>query len=419
MIDRAVIFVKGGDGGNGCVSFRREKFVPKGGPDGGDGGDGGDVYLEARADLSTLQHFRYRDRFEAGRGRHGRGKNQRGEDGEDVVVPVPMGTLVYRLDPEGNPHLLADLTRPGQRVLVARGGRGGWGNARFAGPANRTPLLAEAGEPGESAWLLLELKLLADVGIVGRPNAGKSSLLARITAARPKVADYPFTTTEPVLGVVEHKGRTFVAAEVPGLIEGAHEGAGLGHEFLRHAERTRLLIHLVDGSSPNPGEDYRQVNRELALYSPLLAQKPQIVAVNKVDLPEVRERIPRLEADLASAPQPLHFISAATGEGIPTLLDTVLEALSRIPPPPPAGPTVSLPPRPPVRQRGRVERRDGRFIVHWPRAERLARMVNPHDWRAVAQFRRELQRMGVEQALEEAGIRPGDTVVIGNLELEW
>jgi len=419
MIDRAVLFVKGGDGGNGCVSFRREKFVPKGGPDGGDGGDGGNVYLEARADLSTLHHFRYRDRFEAERGQHGRGKNQRGKDGEDLVVPVPVGTLVYRLEPDGSRRLLADLTRPGQRLLVARGGRGGWGNARFASPTNRTPLLAEAGEPGEAVWLLLELKLLADVGIVGRPNAGKSSLLARITSARPKVADYPFTTTEPVLGVVEHKGQTFVVAEIPGLIEGAHRGIGLGHEFLRHAERTRVLVHLVNGSSPHPAEDYRQVNRELALYSPQLAQKPQRVAVNKVDLPEVRNRIPQIQADLAEAPQPLFFLSAVTGEGVPALLDALLEDLARIPPPPPAEPEVLLPPRPPVNRRGWVEHRDGRFIVHWPRAERLARMLNPRDGRALAQFRRELQRMGVERALEEAGVQPGDTVVIGDLELEW
>lgn len=418
MIDQAVIQVKAGDGGNGCISFRREKFVPKGGPDGGDGGKGGSVYLEARADLTTLLPFRYRSRFEAPSGQHGRGKRMRGADGEDLVVPVPVGTLVYRLEGDGNRTLLADLSRPGQRLLVARGGQGGRGNARFATPTNRTPLLAEAGEKGEQATLLLELKLLADVGIVGQPNAGKSSLLSRISAARPRVAPYPFTTTEPVLGVVEHKGREFVAVEVPGLIEGAHKGAGLGHHFLRHAERTRLLVHLLDGASPDPAGDYERLNRELLLYSPQLAGKPRVVAVNKVDLPQVRERAPHILQALAHAPQPVLLVSAATGEGVEALLDRVVEALASLPPPQPAPEEVVIRPRP-ARDRRYIERQGGRFVVHWPRAERLAQMLRTRDRRAMAQFRWELERLGVSRALEQAGARPGDRVRIGPVELEW
>ncbi|RLA80680.1 MAG: GTPase ObgE [Deltaproteobacteria bacterium] len=323
FVDEATIWIKGGDGGRGCVSFRREKYVPRGGPDGGDGGKGGDVIMVADAHLTTLLDFKYRQHYRAQNGGHGRGKKQHGRDGEDLLIRVPVGTVVW--DAESG-ELIKDFVQEGERAVVARGGRGGRGNAHFATPTHRAPRFAEEGEPGQQRRLRLELKLLADVGIVGYPNVGKSTLLSRISAARPKVASYPFTTLTPHLGVVaydEHK--SFVAADIPGLIEGAHRGAGLGSRFLRHIERTLLLIHMIDvsGKERDPIALYAGINRELSLFHPSLMKKPQVVALNKIDLPEVRERVEEIKEEFLQRGLPFFPISAYTGEGLRELVRAV------------------------------------------------------------------------------------------------
>jgi GTP-binding protein len=329
--DEARIHVKAGDGGNGCVSFRRERFVPRGGPNGGDGGKGGDVFLLADAQFSTLLDLTYPQTLRSKRGTHGKGKDQTGKNGEDFWIRVPVGTLVR--DGETG-EVLEDLTRNGQQFLVAKGGRGGRGNTRFATPAQRAPHHAEKGEKGEERRVRLELKLLADVGLVGFPNAGKSTLLSRISSAKPKIADYPFTTLVPNLGVVIRKERNpFVVADIPGLIEGASHGAGLGLTFLRHVERTRLLIHLLDISgepSPDPAGDFRTLNRELETYHSSLKKKRQIVAISKIDLPRVKERAVDIERIFEEMGYRLHFISGKTGEGLEGLLEAVSEELNPI-----------------------------------------------------------------------------------------
>jgi GTP-binding protein len=325
LIDQAKVYVKGGDGGNGCVSFRREKFIPKGGPNGGDGGNGGSVVFVGDEGLSTLVDFRYRQHLRAERGGHGEGSNRTGRRGEDLIVPVPVGTIVREAR---TGEVLADVAA-GQRVTIARGGRGGKGNARFATPTHRAPRRADPGAPGEELWVELELRLLADVGLIGLPNAGKSTLLSRISAARPKVADYPFTTTQAVLGVVTlPDGRSFVAADVPGLIEGAHAGAGLGHAFLRHIARTRVLLHLVDLSATTHSlEAYRSVRRELELYDRSLLDRAEIVALTKIDVPEARARLEASIAAFAARGIQAFGISAATGEGVEALLEATADAL--------------------------------------------------------------------------------------------
>ena len=330
FIDRATIHVKAGGGGNGVVAFRREKYVPKGGPSGGDGGRGGDVVLKVDPNLNTLLPFRYRRLFRATRGAHGEGSRRNGRAGRDAVVAVPAGTVV--LD-AATGDFVADLVRAGDEVVAARGGRGGRGNAHFATPTHRAPREAEPGEAGEERVLRLELRLLADVGLVGLPNAGKSSLLARISAARPKIADYPFTTTEPMLGVVPRPDADgIVVADIPGLIEGAHRGAGLGHEFLRHIDRTRVLIHLVDLAAPDPEAALATVTRELERYAPALAARPTIVVGNKIDLPEARARADGFIADHGTAGLPALAISAATGEGLPALIAALVRLLQTSPP---------------------------------------------------------------------------------------
>lgn len=328
FIDRAKIHIKAGDGGNGVVSFRREKFIPKGGPNGGDGGRGGDVIFVADPGLVTLLDFRYRRHLKAGRGRHGEGSDRHGRDGEDVVVPVPVGTILRDAD---TGEIIADLTEAGQRVVAARGGRGGRGNARFATPTHRAPRRAEPGGAGQERGVEVELRLIADVGLVGVPNAGKSTLLSRVSAARPKIADYPFTTTHPMLGVVRvPDGRTFVMADIPGLIEGAHAGAGLGHDFLRHISRTRVLIHVLDLSPDrDPLGDLAAVNEELRRYDPILLQRPMLVALNKIDLPEARERVRDVGARVEALGLAAWAISGATGEGVDLLLRAAADALDR------------------------------------------------------------------------------------------
>jgi GTP-binding protein len=327
FIDRAIINVKAGDGGNGSLSFRREKFVPKGGPDGGDGGHGGDVVLVADQSLSTLLDFQHRQHFRAQSGSHGEGSKRHGKRGGALVVPVPVGTVVKDAT---TGEVMADLAQHGQKIVIARGGRGGRGNARFATPTRRAPRIVEPGGPGQERRLELELKLIADVGLVGFPNAGKSTLLSRVSAARPKIADYPFTTTEPHLGVVAlPDGRSFVLADLPGLIEGAHHGAGLGHAFLRHISRTRVLIHLVDLSVPDRDSrtDFEAVNSELWQYDPTLKERPMLVALNKIDVPEARAKVQDLSAALGAQGYRVFAISGATGEGVDALMKAAAQVL--------------------------------------------------------------------------------------------
>jgi Obg family GTPase CgtA len=329
FIDRAKIKIKAGDGGNGVTAFRREKFVPRGGPSGGDGGRGGDVWLESDEGLNTLLHLRYNPEHKAERGRHGEGSNRHGKDGADATVKVPVGTQVFDAE-SGN--LLYDFTEPEQRFLAAKGGKGGWGNAHFATPTRRAPKYHYTGRPGGEKELQLELKLIADVGLVGFPNAGKSTLISVISAAKPKIADYPFTTLEPNLGVVDLGDfRTFVVADIPGLIEGASTGAGLGDRFLRHIERTKLILHLVDVSSfsgRDPVEDYEIINRELANYSSELAERPQILVATKIDALDDPERLENLKRRAKKAHVEFYEISSVTGEGVKDLINAVSARLS-------------------------------------------------------------------------------------------
>jgi GTP-binding protein len=415
FFDEAKIYVKAGDGGNGCVSFRREKYIPFGGPNGGNGGKGGDVYLVADPHLNTLINFKKRSHFKAQRGGHGRGKDQTGKQGENLTIAVPPGTVAYDAD-TGQP--LADLTQPGQRALVARGGRGGRGNAAFATPTNQAPRLAEKGEPGQESWLRLELKLIADVGIVGVPNAGKSTLLAAVSAARPKIAEYPFTTLEPNLGVVTVGDRDFVLADIPGLIEGAHTGAGLGHQFLRHVERTRLLIHLLDGASADPLGDFEKINEELALFDLQLARKPQVVVLNKMDLPQTQKIWPRVRREIEKLELDAMSISAVTGQGVPALLQRVVDLLDGLPKEEPVIEEVKVFRLEEEEPFSIVQEEDG-WRVQGPEIERVVAMTNWEYDEAVMRFQRILEAMGISAALEKAGLEVGDTVRIGDIELEW
>jgi GTP-binding protein len=420
FFDEAKIYIKAGDGGNGVVAFRREAHVPRGGPSGGNGGRGADVYLEADPQHNTLIQFSQQTIFRAPNGSPGRGKNQTGAQGVDLVIRVPVGTAAYDYE---TGELLADLATPGQRALAAQGGRGGRGNHAFKSPTHQAPRIAENGEPGAERWLRLELKLIADVGIVGVPNAGKSTLLSRVSAARPKIADYPFTTLAPNLGVVVIDGRDLVLADIPGLIEGAHAGAGLGHAFLRHIERTRVLIHLLNGLSPDPFGDYEAVNLELALFNPELADKPQVVVLNKLDLPEVRAAWPELTRRLAAAgvAEPL-AISAATGEGVPPVLRRAADLLA--PAPLAAGEMPQLAPRPnlmiPEDKSFTITRDpDGAYHVFGPYIERIVKMTQWAYHDAIMRFQRILEALGITEALRGRGVRAGDTVRIGEIELEW
>jgi GTP-binding protein len=416
FFDEATIHVRAGKGGNGCVSFRREKFVPFGGPNGGNGGAGGDVYLVANRHLNTLIQFQRKQHFRAESGEHGQGKDMQGKRGEELSVSVPPGTVVRDAK---TAELVADLVEDGQKVRVARGGRGGRGNASFASPTNQAPRIAEKGEPGEERSLKLELKLIADVGIIGVPNAGKSTLLAAVSAARPKIADYPFTTLTPNLGVATVDHQTLVLADIPGLIEGAHAGAGLGITFLRHVERTRVLIHLLDGAAPDPLHDFEDINAELALFSAELAAKSQVVALNKMDLPQAQEIWPTVEAAMCERQLPVLAISAVTGQGTRELLYAVLEVLEATP----EEAAVAVEPKVfrPVEDEEafQVTREGDHFRVRGRRVERAAAMTDWNNREAVARFQRILKAMGILKALEQAGVQSGDTVFIGSHELEW
>ena len=418
MIDRVEIIVTGGDGGAGCVSFRREKYVPRGGPDGGDGGCGGNVVLVADRSGRTLNEIGRRQHYRAERGQHGQGGGRYGRGGRDLVLRVPLGTEVMRLAEGEATEKVADLVEEGQAVVVVKGGLGGWGNTRFATPVHRAPRIAQQGQAGEEARVVLVLKLLADVGIVGLPNVGKSTLLRAISEARPKVAEYPFTTLEPVLGVVGYGYDRFVVADIPGLIEGAHEGAGLGLEFLRHIERTKVILHLLDGSRADPLRDMEMVNRELREYGAGLDEREEIVAVNKRDLQEVQVRRQELlQAFDKRAIEPL-FVSAATGEGVDKLVEELGTALERVRVPTKEMQLPTVRPRP-LSRRIIVRREDGSFCVEGERVVAFAEMMPVEEEEGRAELWRRLGRWGVAAALRRAGAKPGDRVRLGRVELEW
>ncbi|HEY0069013.1 MAG TPA: GTPase ObgE [Chloroflexia bacterium] len=463
--DQAKIYIKAGNGGDGSASFRREKFVPKGGPDGGDGGRGGSVYLRVSPDLNSLLPFHYKQHFKAQHGGAGSSNQKHGKAAPDLYIDVPPGTTVEVIDEDPISGAAAevleeDLLKPGQTMMVARGGRGGLGNVHFTTSTHQAPRYAEKGEPGEERTIVLELRLISDVGLLGYPNVGKSTLLSVVSSAQPKIGDYPFTTLAPMLGVVEVDGDTFVLADIPGLIEGASQGTGLGLEFLRHVQRTRLLLHVVDGSAglwadymastqdgpgpesegradvhpsqtTDPVADFKRINAELEQYDPDLAQRPQIVAINKVDIPAVQERLPQLTAQFKGMGYEAYPISAATGQGVKELLRAVAARLRELPRPEwdeeddEAGAEseekVVRPQYTAASSRQFEVRPDGkgRYRVAGHRIERLITSTDMSNPFSLERLQRELAKMGVSEALSEAGVQPGDTVAIGRTELEW
>ena len=420
FIDTARIYIKAGDGGNGIISFRREKYVAYGGPDGGDGGKGGDVIFIADPNLSTLLDFKYRKKYIAQNGENGRGKNQYGKNGEDLYIKVPVGTLIIN-DETG--EIIADLVKPNQKAIVLRGGKGGRGNAKFATPTLKTPRFAESGEKGKEMWVRLELKLLADVGLIGFPNAGKSTLLASCTRAKPKIANYPFTTLTPNLGVVEHKGKSFVMADIPGLIEGAHRGEGLGHDFLRHIERTKMLIHVVDVSASegrDPIEDFEKINEELKLYSERLLTLPQIVAANKIDIQSGKENFPAFEKEIKKRGYEVYPISALTKVGIDKLLDKTIEILSSIPVEEiKEVPEVIVYTPPEEEETLNVEVKDNTYYLSGTKIDKLLKRVNLQDEHSLRYFEILLRKSGVIDALKEKGFKSGDTINVRDFEFEY
>jgi GTPase len=426
FVDQVKIYVKGGDGGNGMVAFRREKYVPKGGPAGGDGGRGADVVFEVEEGLRTLMDFRYQRHFKAPRGEHGMSKGQHGRGSKDMIVKVPPGTVV--MDAETN-EVIADLVEHGQRAIIAKGGRGGRGNTRFATPANPAPEIAENGEPGQERDVILELKLLADVGLVGFPSVGKSTLLSVVSSAKPKIAEYHFTTIVPNLGMVEtDDGRSFVMADLPGLIEGAHSGVGLGHQFLRHIERTRVIVHVIDMAAMegrDPYEDYLTINRELKEYNLRLTERPQIIVANKMDMPEAEENLQKFKEQLQED-YPIFPISAITRQGLRELLFAVADKIEETPEFPlqheeeelgvnrvlykhEADPDAFIITREP----------DGSFVVSGEKIERLFKMTDFSREESVRRFSRQLRGFGVDDALRARGAKDGDIVKLLEFEFEF
>ncbi len=414
FIDEAAITVCAGNGGDGLVAWRREKYIPKGGPAGGDGGHGGSVYLEATPQLSTLVEFRFKRQFGAESGKAGGTSNKSGRSGENLIIPVPVGTLVYRTLEGESEGFLTDLREPGERILVAKGGRGGLGNQHFATSTRQAPRFAERGEPGEHCSLRLELRLLADCGIVGLPNAGKSTLLSVVSAARPKIADYPFTTLEPQLGVVRvSDDESFVMVDVPGLIEGAHAGAGLGDQFLRHVERTRVLVHLLDGAKPLEEilADKAIIENELEAWKPELVHKPTLLVVSKMDLPDAQARLAELRQHFPN----VRGISSATGEGVQDLVYAASRAIQEAPLPQivrPEAAHIHLKPSEPFT----IHKEEETFVIAGERVERLAAMTNFDSDEGLARFEQILAKMGVDKKLRQMGAVEGDTVRIGSYE---
>lgn len=418
FFDRARIFVAGGDGGDGIVAFRREKHNPKGGPAGGNGGRGGHVLAEARPELNTLLHLRKQVHFRAGKGGRGGGTAKRGAQGGDVNVELPLGTLIRDAEDDS---LLGDLAAPGQQFCVARGGRGGKGNAAFRTSRHQAPRLAENGEQGESRWLELELKLVAEVGIIGVPNAGKSTFISRISAAKPEIAEYPFTTVVPNLGVAEidHRQRVFV--DVPGLVEGAHEGIGLGIEFLRHVERTRVLLHLLDGAAEDPLADLQMVESELQLYSPTLLLRPRIVVLNKMDLPQAQALEAKVAAYCEQRDLPFRAISAVTGQEVQALVYATDRLLSELPetPEPTTLDMAEIVPHETDRAFTVERSGPGQWKVNSSSLERAAQMTNWDYFESALRFQHLLTVWGIRDALQDQGVVEGDTVFMGEIELVW
>lgn len=422
FLDRVTIRVHAGAGGDGAATFRQEAHVPRGGPDGGDGGRGGSIHLQVDPGQTTLRDFRYRHQFKAASGGRGTRARRHGKAGDDLVLAVPPGTAVYD---DATDVLVADLVATGQDVVVARGGRGGLGNTHFKTATHQAPRHAQKGEPGEERWLRLELRLIADIGLVGLPNAGKSTLLAALTAAQPKIADYPFTTLEPNLGVMDlgdDDDRRPTIADVPGLIEGASSGAGLGHAFLRHVERTRVLVHVVDGSSRDPEWDHEVIRDELAAHDPALLDKPIIVAFNKLDTQAARDAWPAFRDARGGDAIPTVAVAAATGEGIDALrsllAETLPSATDLAAAPEPSGVVIHRPEA--MGDRFVVERdEDGAFRIRGRRIERIAAQTNFDVEESADRFQRDLERLGIDAELRRAGIASGDLVRIGSTELEW
>jgi GTPase len=422
FLDRVKIWVRAGDGGDGAATFRKEAHVPRGGPDGGDGGRGGSVHLRVDPGQTTLRDFQYRHHFKATPGGRGTRARRHGKAGDDLILDVPPGTAVLEDESDA---LLADLVATGQQAIVARGGRGGLGNTHFKTSTHQAPRHAQKGEPGEEHWLRLELRLIADVGLVGLPNAGKSTILAALTAAQPKIADYPFTTLEPNLGVMDlgdEDERRPTIADVPGLIEGASGGAGLGHAFLRHIERTRVLVHVVDGSSRDPEWDYDVIREELRAHDPALLEKPMLVAFNKLDLPAAQEAWPAFERARRAEGQETIAVAAATGEGLDSFRARVADLLPSAEeleaPPEPSGVVIH---RIQAMTDGFVVERDadGAFRVRGKRIERIAAQTNFDVEESAERFQRDLAKLGIDTELRRAGVTTGDLVRIGGAELEW
>ncbi|MEK3913966.1 GTPase ObgE [Paenibacillus sp. FSL H7-0331] len=428
FIDKAKIYVKGGDGGDGLVAFRREKYVPDGGPGGGDGGNGGNVIFRVDEGLRTLVDFRYQKHFKADRGIKGRNKTQHGANAEDLIVRVPPGTVVINDDTH---EIMADLTRHDQEVIVAKGGRGGRGNAKFATANNPAPEIAENGEEGQERWLVLELKVMADVGLVGFPSVGKSTLLSVVSAAQPKIAAYHFTTLTPNLGVVDvGDGRSFVMADLPGLIEGAHEGVGLGHEFLRHVERTRVVVHIIDMAATDgrdPFDDWQKINNELTLYSAKLGERPQIVVANKMDMPDAEVYLDEFTRQLAEVDPSIRVmpVSAVTKNGVQELLYKVADLLETIPDMPLLEDLVDLSERKVFKFEAQddeeftIRRENDTFVIESPSIEKLIKRTNFSTQEAVERFARILRKKGIDQALRTRGAVDGQTIQIGDFEFEF
>lgn len=416
FIDEVTIHVSSGRGGDGMVHFHREKYVARGGPDGGDGGKGGDVILVANPHMNTLYSFKHQSKYRAEDGRKGGTSNMTGRNGEDRRVAVPTGTIVYDML---TGQVLGDLVAEGQELIVCKGGKGGRGNPHFKNSRNQAPRIGERGEPAEIKDLRLELKLIADVGIIGQPNAGKSSLLAAVTNARPKIANYPFTTLEPNLGVAAlDDDNQLILADIPGLIEGAHEGVGLGYAFLKHIQRCRVLIHLIDGSAENPLSDYSQINSELALFDPHLANKPQVVVINKIDLPETMEKLSKVKASFKRKGIDVMTISALSRTDLTPVLWKGRELLESAPP---VEPVTEMPVYRPADDGTSFEvtREDGGWRVVGKAIERAADMTYWDMDESVRRFQRLMERLGVDEALRSAGVQEGESVYIGENEFEW